>query len=377
MVPYALRPSSAWRWVNCSGYLKMAAAHPERPGKDNTVREEGQAFHSVAYRTAMGMQRYADGDVVDTGVAKVDVDDFMLECVTEYIDEMKSWGVPCYLETPMVAPDIHPQCGGTPDVWGVCHRRRKIWLMDGKYGYRPVDPFESMQLGCYLSAIMTQLGVPKDGYHEQYWEVEFIIYQPRCPGESFKRWSFNLAEYGRGLFNRLRVGAYAAMGEQTSLRAGDHCLDCEAAADCPALRKATLQCLDVVDVTHSDTLSESALAYELQLLERFEKLIGIRREALELEGTHRVREGAILPGYNLEPSTTRQRWNDNVDQGFLIDMAATMGLGDIAKPRKAITPKQAEAVLGVEMVKQFSNRPPGKLKLKRQSGDKIRKAFSR
>lgn len=373
---FALRPSAAARWVNCGGYLRMAALHPERPGTDNTVREEGTAFHTAIYNTLTGRQTYSEGDVIDTGVAKVDVDDYFLECVQEYGDEVRSWNVPVYLETPLAAPEIHPECGGTPDAWAVDHDKRLIRVLDAKYGYRPVDPFEWLQGGCYLSAIMSALKVPADGYVEQFWSVEFIIYQPRCPGPSFKRWRFNLADYGRGMFNVLRDAAYRAISADGQLVAGAHCLECSAAAHCPALAKASMNFLDVIDVTESETLDTQGLAYQLRLLEYAEGLIKTRREALELDAIHRARNGEVIPGHSLEASTSRLKWNEGVEPQ-LIELAKAIGKGDIAKPTRAITPTQAAKILGEDFIAPFAHRPPGKLRLKRLNAHEIRKAFTK
>lgn len=369
MGPFALRPSAANKWSVCAGYIAMAKQHPERDGENYLVREEGTAFHGVAFDIAAGRKLWREGDVVDTGLATIDVDDFMLDCAAEYIGEIVSWGIPAYMEYPLHCALIHQQCGGTPDAFAIDYNRRKIKLMDAKYGYRPVNPVQSKQLGCYLAGIVGTFNLGGE------WEVEFTIYQPRTPGESFKRWTFPLSEFMEGLLVVLQTGAWNAMNA-AALRAGEHCEYCPAAAFCPALRQAGLQVLDVIDVTHSVVLTPHELVFELQMLERAETMLKQRKAALEEEGLFRHKAGEIFPGRTVGNGQSRRRWREGAD-ATVIAMAQVLGRDSVAKPAKAITPTQAEKILGPELVALYSERPQGKLKFMRADASAALKAFSR
>lgn len=354
----------------------MAKKHPERP-TFNLVREEGTAFHEVASMCVKNEPLPSDGTLIGDGVYMTDE---ILEHAEEYAWEILSWNAAAvFIEQPLACSYIHPMCGGTPDGWGYCPVRRKIWLIDAKYGYRPVPADGNWQLGVYLAGILEvlpRMGVPMNGMHEQYWTVEFIIYQPRGRGFAFSRAEFNVADYARGVFNQLRAAAHAATQPDAPCVAGEHCLDCPAAFNCGTLRSASMAIIDVVEKQHSERLTGLELGFELDLVEYAESILTARKQALEVEAEYRLREsGEPVPGRTLAPVRGRLAWVEGGEEKAI--MAAQILGKDIRKPSQAVTPTQAIKIIGQDLVDQFAKRPDRGLKLAPLTAKDIKKVFEK
>lgn len=109
---FRLRPSAAASWIACYGSARMRAQYPDESG---AAAEEGTAAHWVGQCLLTG-QPVATGYTAPNGIV---ITDAMMRGAMEYYAEVKSWGLPVYVETQIDCPDIHPECGGTPDVFAI------------------------------------------------------------------------------------------------------------------------------------------------------------------------------------------------------------------------------------------------------------------
>lgn len=362
---FALRPSAASVWSVCHGYVAMSAQYPEQPG-DDEVREDGTACHEVAYQMGQHGRVYQVGEMASNGRV---ITQEMLDAAQGYLAELRSWGLPVYLETTLPAHRIHAQCGGTPDAFAVDRDRMLIRLADLKFGFIPVEVFENLQLIVYLTAILDWIGV--DGLSDQVWQVEFTIYQPRDFGrEPAKKWRFRACDI-RGIVNQLIEAAHWAMSPNPRLQAGPYCSDCSARHACQVLKASGGRVLQMSGQAVPLELDPSATGDELRRLEMALEIIKARISGLQQRAEYFVRNGAHVPWYEMQSHKGRRRWKEGV-QSQVIAAGKMLGV-DLTEPTSAISPAQAEKKLkDLGVLKQFVE-TPSSMKLVRTDVNYVRK----
>lgn len=365
---FALRPSAAGLWVVCGGYARMAAKHPELPN-DNEVREEGTAAHWLAYETGNN-RPHAIGTKAPNGI---EIDEEMQDGVAEYLAFLNGLGIPIYLEHTVAIPSIHKQCGGTIDAWGWDAVNRILYVTDLKYGYKPVDPYENWQLLSYVRGALDYLQATM-GQFTEHFKVVMTIVQPRGYGhDTIKQWrttSDRLIPYMYKLKEAARV-AIDGTGECT---AGPHCFDCSANADCKTLQTASLQLIDVSTDQGSLELAPHQASAELRRLDRAIATMQARQAGLESQMTHAIGQGHIDQHFAMNNGRGKLAWREGV-QTEVLSMARLYGK-DLSKPQVLITPTQAKGKLPPELLDQYTEHRPGKLKLRRLNDNHADKMFN-
>jgi hypothetical protein len=378
---FTLRPSAAGLWVRCAGYATLAARFPELPG-DNEVREEGAAGHWAAYEIGNG-RPVPEGTIAPNGV---ELTEEILDGVAEYLMVLRSWGVPVYMESQVAIPSIHKECGGTVDAWSWDPIKRIMRVADLKLGYRPVDPFELWQLLAYVRGVLDYLQSIY-GQFTEHFTVEMIIVQPRGYGhDTVKTWRVNsqkLIPY----MHRLRVAAEHAVAyrdgkfdmvvgsENGAFTAGPHCENCSAKANCATLQNASLQLLDVSGDHGALELTYDQAAAELRRLDRAIKVMEARQAGLEGKLEYGIKtDNFVLRNFEVGSGSGRLVWQEG-KAAQAIALGKVLG-HDIAKPQQALTPTQAKAKISGTVLDAFTERKPGKLKLRRLADNHADKLFN-
>lgn len=374
---WAVRPSAAWIWGTggCRGYAKMTALYPEIPGVvDDTVREEGLAGHWVAHSMGQGFI-VPEGSLAPN---KLEVDSEMLEGAEMYLQDLRSVGVPVYQETPLPAPWIHPECGGTPDAWAWDPIKRKLYVWDYKYGYRYVDVFENPQLAIYVSAILDYLHkvglLQLDGNTEQEIQVEMVVVQPRSfSAEPIRRWSCK-AVILRPLWNNLRAAAVEVMSPDPVLKAGDHCNDCSARHACPAAQRTAEIGFDVSARSIPHDLTPTAMGDMLRRVRKAEEFLKSMGNGLEAQLLHAIANGHVDPNWMHGHGRSSTVYKEGHEEQ-VIALAGLLKV-DALKPRRAKTPKQLEALMDPVLLAPHIETRPGRRKLVPFTERTIRKLLS-
>lgn len=378
---FTLRPSAAGLWVRCAGYATLAARFPELPG-DNEVREEGTAGHWAAYEIGNG-RPVPEGTIAPNGV---ELTDEILDGVAEYLTVLRSWGTPVYMESQVAIPSIHKECGGTIDAWSWDVIKRILRVADLKLGYRPVDPFELWQLIAYVRGVLDYLQAIYGKFTEHF-IVEMIIVQPRGYGhETVKIWRVN-SEKLIPYMHRLRIAAEHAIAyrdgeysqkigsEKGAFTAGPHCENCSAKHNCATLQDASLQLIDVSGDHGCLEQTYDQAAAELRRLDRAIKVMEARQAGLEGKLEYGIKtESYIHRNFEISGGAGKLAWREGK---ALEAIALAKVLGhDIAKPLQALTPTQAKAKIAGTVLDAFTERKPGKLKLRRLADNHADKLFN-
>lgn len=371
-----LQPSGAHRWVNCTAYVPISR---NLAPQDSDAAREGRVAHKIAedmveaQRRAMQIPRREElvGTVID-GVLITE----------EMFDGCKIYGDYCGdlmrktsvfggekmgIETRISIPKVHPECFGTCDFWLFDTSTNTIYVIDFKFGFRPVSPVENWQLICYAAGLMNNV----NGIVDQTINVVFNIIQPRAFGENtIRKWGCKLSDL-RGNVNILNQAAAEALGDNPTCKTGSWCADCEALLGCEAARRAELNAIDYqskrtdVIVTDGDELGR-----EIAAAERARNALEFRLEALKAEGLSRLQRGERVTGFEVGRGRGSTSWSKSI--GEIVAFGDLMGT-DLRKPVSPITPKQA-LKLGLDeaVIAAFSESKTGAAKLVPTNDKKVK-----
>lgn len=254
---------------------------------------------------------------------------------------------------------------GQPDV-SYIGRDGRLYIDDFKYGWRLVETQENWQLLAY-AILEYQRRRLRDV------DVVLRILQPRPHHEDgpIRRWELSADElltYANIIHARM---AQLAQGENTLVTSAA-CRYCPAAAgQCTAFNRVFYASIEESRKFVRDSISDSELANQLDLIGRADEVLRIRKDSLNALAINRIANGGIIPGYVTESKQANRSWK----QGITPDLIKAITGKDVTQ-KEMLSPAKAEK-LGIpkEVISAWVERPflPPKLVKKNASdvGDKI------
>ena len=371
MSKFRFRPSKMALTVACTGSVQLQERYPDETGPDAA---RGTVAHECLARLLRTGSHIPAGTVMTVDGHSVTVDEDMQLNAAMARDVIAAWGIPVVVEREVACGRIHQSCGGTPDVRGYDPDKKLLRLMDYKYGFGIVEAYENWQLLAYLVGCMDELGVADTDTH-----VEFTIVQPNASHKdgTVRTWVFKASDV-RAQVNTMRNKCEIASGPTATCTPGEHChaQHCNAAQGCEALHRSTYNTLAHIRKPEAFDLDPQSAARELALLDEAESIIKARRDGLEVRVMADIRNGVVNPHYAIENVNARRRWKEGQEDA-VIGVGAMMGV-NLVQPRRAITPAQAEKLLGkanAALIKDLSYKPVGEAKLVKFDSAKTRKLF--
>lgn len=183
-----------------------------------------------------------------------------------------------------------------------------LYVDDAKYGWGIVEVKENWQLlGYAIGEVIRQQRAFK--------RIHLRIRQPRPHHEEGpdREWVLTYEEllhYKEVIETRMDQ---IALGYR-DLTTSKHCKYCPSAGDsCPAINKAFYRGLEFTHEFVQDKMSEKELSFHLDLVNRADELIKIKKDSLNALAVHRIKNGAIIPGYITESSYGHRKWKKDVD----------------------------------------------------------------
>lgn len=359
-----LPPSSADRWYQCARSPSLEAAFPE--DEESEEAREGTAAHWYLSEALQG-RTHPVGTIAENGVP---VTAEMIEHVTPLVEHV------LYTQSQTDA-ELHVEqrvsmaLGVHPDNWGTCDAflyepaTRTIYIWDFKYGYGYVDHIRNWQMIDYAQGVLEYYGLAPGAA-----SVSMTIYQPRCyhRGEPLRTWTITGEEH-RALINDLHQRA-KLVSPNAAATTGPACKNCKGRVACEANQRMVGSALDVTLRTTSEPLTGRALGAEYATLIEAEERIKARRVGLEAA----IKSNPAGTGWVPEQGYGRDKWTAPVEQ--VVELGEMFGV-DLKKPTEVITPVQARK-LGVdaEVIKAYSVKPRGEVKLVRVSDSAAARAFS-
>lgn len=384
-----LAPSSADQWRWCAGSVRLSKGMAD---EETDSQREGTATHWVGEQvlhsfTSTDSSLMTSQDIIGTQAPNgVTVNEEMWDAAKMYVDDIlltaNQHGLlrQIHIEEPVVMPEIHEHCWGTPDCWMFDEVNRTLYLYDFKYGHSGVVAFENWQMICYIIGILRLL-TNNDPVGNYGITVEVKIIQPRCFTDGLgpiRKWAVPASDL-RGYVNILNLAAHAAFDENAQCVTGPHCKNCEGAVHCRAIAGAVANAIDHSDDAIPLIMDEMGLGYELTKAKRAMELLKTRTEAMEADAEHRIRNGIELPGWSMEQKYSNAKWSQS--DAAVISIGELMGV-DFRVPAKAVTPTQAKEVLRKANVDPmaiqgtYAKQPSG-MKLAADDGSKARMIFSK
>lgn len=371
MSEYRFRPSKMALTVACTGSVQMQERYPDESGPE-------AAQGTVAHECLAQLLRYgtmpALGSVITQDGHAITVDEDMHYGAQMAYNVILAWNTPVTIEQGLPCHSIHRECGGTPDVRGYVVGDGLIRLLDYKYGFGIVDPFENWQLLSYLSGYLDELGI-----HDLSVGVEFTIVQPRASHRDgpIRTWSF-LASDVRAQFNIMRTKCEEASSDKAMCTPGAHCYQqrCSAAQGCDALHRSTYNTLAYIRKPEAFDLDPQAAAREFRLLKEAESIIRARKEGLEVRVMSDVEKGIVNPYYVVGNINKHRAWKPGMENAA-IGIGALYGK-NLCQPRRAMSPSQAEKEMGAvdaALIKDCWYKPVGERKLVEFDNAATRKIF--
>jgi hypothetical protein len=229
-----LSPSSAHRWLKCTGSIARESAYPNTSSK---YADWGTAAHEVASNClTTGKDAFSfAGKKITVGKNIVAVDDEMVTCVQVYIDNVREYAIDADL---MVEQRLEfseyvgvPKSFGTSDAVIIKGDEIQVHDLKGGRGVK-VDADHNEQLMLYALGALSQFGMVAD-----FKTVRMVIHQPRL--YHLSEWAISVdellefAEFAKGRASKV----IAIVDANTlDLNPGEkQCRFCRAKADCPAL----------------------------------------------------------------------------------------------------------------------------------------------
>lgn len=350
--------------VRCSGLSRvMACTGPlileHLPDEDSAPAKEGTAAGRLLQHMAEGTE---PGTHAENGVMFDSDMHFYIPKVFERILEAKAEDSPILCEQRI---DWVTRSGimirGQYDQSFV-GKDGKLYIDDLKYGWGIVEPRLNWQLLGYAVGEMIR--------RQQYFtSVVLRIHQPRPYHEEgwTRTWEISyeeLLQYKEQI--EARMDQIAAGSRE--LTTGSHCKYCPANHACPAFNRAFFSSVDYVLTHHEkDNVTNDHLAVQLQLIERIEEIVKIKKDSLTQLATYRIREGGIIPGFVMEQSYGDRKWKSQVTP-----KALELLTGKKLVVEEMLSPAKAEKMgLPKELIATMVERPFKGVKVVRGDAGKM------
>lgn len=306
--------SSAWRWLNCPGSVRLYKQLTER--KATEYASAGTAAHELCEKCLLSGKDPADyaGETIMADGIEFVVDDAMVSSVRVYVEEVRkdylTYGGTLNVEKSFSLDWLYPGMFGRNDSSLVPEKPfGTLYVYDYKNGRKAVSAEDNPQLKYYaLGALGGNNLLLVD-------KVVCKIIQPNSWGkEPVETWDTPAEELYDWAYDVLRPAAVRTEEPDAPCKGGEWCCFCEAAGICPLRRKEALDLLGpssgkeiaTLPAVEHLTAEEIAKASEFFGGEPFKAWV----KSLQAMELNLLQRGVRVPGRKLVETTVRgnRRW---------------------------------------------------------------------
>jgi hypothetical protein len=361
--------SSAERWFECPGSVRLAAQCP--PKEDTVFSVQGSAAHAGIEDYYSKREKGFAVDILDYVGFEFSKGDIEYELTGEDVESMaefvsavevisKEGKYIMHVEAKFALESIYPGLFGTADVVLMASDCSKLVVIDYKHGAGvPVEVGGNKQLTYYaLGAIeyvckkhkIDYLSVM--GWGGVFKEVEIVVIQPRCrhrdgavrrevvTGDVLDAFAVELAQRAKETAN-----------PNSELKTGSHCRWCPALAICPAVAASTFEIAKAdfaAQATDKRPLvlpkAESLSPADLAKVMKHEAILQEWLKSVSTHAQHLLEHGQDVPGFKLVRKRANRRWTDEAVAQETLEMMSSDP--DALWEKSFVSPAKAEKILG-------------------------------
>ena len=335
-----LGASSASRWLNCPGSVKLSATVPPQPSSEYAL--EGTAAHKLAEICILSVFQPIDFVGIEIRLddkTLYEVSQDMAEAVQIYVDYIRKQRGELNVEMRFDLSFIEAGMFGTNDA---CIYNRQLGILeviDYKHGAGiAVSPVENTQLAYY------GLGAAKIYELHPNSTIKLTIVQPRAAGDAIKSWVTTVG-YLENFAKKLKAGAKATRAKNPKFAEGSWCRFCAAQAICPQLQAKSLAVAQAefaddgaIILPEPDTLSKVDIAKVLG----FAGTLGSWLKAVEAYAFGMLERGEKVDGYKLVKKRSNRKWK--LTDVELVDFFDSNNIREYLTEPKIKSPAQIEAM---------------------------------
>lgn len=359
--------SSANRFINCTGSVKLAAKVKELFGEQETsvYASEGTAAHTLAawcldYQDRPYFEPWEyTGTKIEADGYTFTVDDNMAGAVgvfvelvrghlQDYMDDLR-WDYELFVEHKFHHPGIHEKFYGTSDATLVMPSYKMLRVYDYKHGKGvPVSVVENDQLLYYALGIWYELPANVRGVIER---IELYIVQPRAGmDEPVQMWATTPAYLLEWLQRRLLPAIEISESGLGELNAGPWCQFCpvKQANACPELLAGAQEAADASGVVDVKQLGNDELAAWMEKRDAVKMFL----TEIERETYRRLNASVEIPGWKLVKKRANRVWKEGAEKALYAQYGSEIW------EKKMLSPAQVEELPGgEELTKKFAKPP--------------------
>jgi len=331
-----ISPSKMNRIVNCPGSVQLCRKFPKTLNNGNqSVNQSALAHWLVKQKVVNGLDfwRFLGKSPINDQI----VDGEMITHVSNYykLIERVSFagfgGIPDLKISQQykIETGNFAGFGGTPDFLHYNERTEELTIINLKYGFLPVTPYNNYQLLTYAWLFYKiHDSIPIQS-------VVLGIYQPRIPNRqgTYKTCKLSLKDIINYHISKIEKALRDCQLETSITRPGDHCHYCSAMLQCNSNLETCLRIVNLGGVQHGKDPTSQQLGSQLRLFEFASKMLTQRLKIIEAAAEYRLKKGESVEGYHLQSYNGNRYWNISDDRAKLL------GIPVISK---LMSPTQAE-----------------------------------
>jgi hypothetical protein len=322
----SLSPSSAHRWINCPGSIRLCA---DLDSASSSFAEEGTFAHVVAAACLEQHQQALEFLGETDGKHEVNVE--MADYLQLYLDVVHSIEGPTAIETRVYTN--HREVHGTADA--IVDGGDDLHVIDLKYGAGIwVEVEENPQLMIYALGALNETDA-------EYEKVTMHVVQPRHSDPIHRSFTMTVEELVFWDDNVLTPAVRNTKRSDAKLSAGDHCRFCDAKPHCPALRAVVQAKTREVFATGKPPDPRTLTADQIGEILQVAPLIELWLKSVREHAYSKLQSGQAIPGYKLIGRNSPRKWLDE-------SLARAAGV-----PTKPVSPAQAEKEIDPEIVAEL------------------------
>lgn len=355
-----LGPSSAERWINCPGSVRLTEGLPDTGSE---YAAEGTAAHTLTEICRMDGKSARPwlGKTIPQGAFNIEVTEEMVDAVDMFVEYVEETPGDRLMEHRVAYDRWVPKGFGTLDDARLQPRRAHV--TDFKYG-KGIQVYvkENVQMMCYALGVLEEFDWAYD-----FEDFVLTIHQPRL--DHIDTWTIGREDLLAWAESVLRPAAQQACKDNAPLRAGSWCMFCKVKATCAVRAGAVFETVvgefEDLEEAASKTFAPRQLLNNDEIAAVLNALPNISKwcKDVEAHAMLELQQGRPVGDFKLVEGRSSRGWG--LPEADMVKVWAEQGLKeDDLYVKKLMTMPAAEKLIGKKhplwTTERVVSKPPGK-----------------